>query len=173
MEWILEGVSCLSILWLMNKGVWKITERGSFPWHLSYSLYDGSGCEPWLRHVAFSSFLCFVKMNKDRNGAKQMREIFTSGRHDKITAVPMALRVFENECKRKKEWEATPQALHFLLSSRSPVNILPKDLRGCIWLKRKERFPRHGYFVGLKEGKKKKKKRIFYSGGGEALEQVT
>lgn len=63
--------------------------------------------------------------------------------------------------QEEKEWEATPQALHFLLSSRSPVNILPKDLRGCIWLKRKERFPRHGYFVGLKEGKKKKKKKNF------------
>lgn len=47
-----------------------MTERGSSPWQLYSTSCDGGGCELQMCHVVFTSFLCCVKMNKDRTRTK-------------------------------------------------------------------------------------------------------
>lgn len=151
MEAILKRGSSLSRLWLMNKGVWKMTECASFS--LAALLHIGWWQWLWARtcHVLYTCFLCCVKRNK-KSGTKQPSEILRFGKHCKIILMDkqhsLCLKILEDEHKRKNKWEAIPQALHIqsvpghlvsTLSPQQPVRMHLKWEVSKTWLGRAKR----------------------------------
>lgn len=139
MEWILERVRSLSKLWLMNKGVRKMTESDSFLWQLCSTSGDGSGCELGMCHVFFTSFLHCVKRNKDRPGARQLRYSglgSTAISFWGTTSTVCVWKYSRMSTRVKNKCEAITQALHIQSVPGHLVSILPSDLWGCIWKER-------------------------------------